>query len=257
MAAAERSISDAVPAMTYVNNAADIVEGVTSGVLKAIDFIRLRWAKSEVELLSGYPQDICRVLQLKMLASIGEKALDVSIAAVKIGIAGAGDSLAPMVGSLFSLIVGLIQRVVAIIDAVIQALLLRSVVQSAEKQSGAGIRTHADFTHWFRGELLRAPIIGALVLTSAGEVAHPHKFLKFIDPNDSGLDDITVDEMVDAYKVKFQKGVTFIARLKDEARKYIQSYKAQYGVEFGSKEGHFDGLLNNVQTNRTLTTIWT
>lgn len=236
------NLSSLIPGWGYVQNAVDIYSGVKQAILKATDLATQIYRGRGVELLGGHPSIIANALARHSAVGLIGGIKTASLGIAKTGLEAAGDAFAG-VGTLVSALSGMLERVVAFFDSVIQRSLVRKVLKRAAKEwdnrssTTALVNDHKRFSEWFQSAVVTTPIIAALVMGS-GFVAHPTKFLSLISST----------EIVS--QAEYDKGVKYIEKLKSLSASYIQEYSDNYNAEFSSKDGLVGARLAELSSGK-------
>ncbi|EOG7658745.1 hypothetical protein ACLINP_001992 [Vibrio cholerae] len=237
------NISNCIPGWGYVQNAADIYSGVKQAIFKGKDLVTQRYAGRGVELLGGHPSVIAKALARHSLAGIAGGLKNAAVGITKTGLAIAGDALAG-VGTLVSILSGIFERVVNIVDWLVQICLMNSTFEKAKKEwhnrgsKTSMVNNHQAFSEWFQSVVIHTPVIAAVVMGS-GFVAHPYKFLQLVTANGK------VKSQSD-----FDKGIKYIKKLKKRSVSYVQEYTDAYSVDFTSQDGLVAARLIEIKTGK-------
>lgn len=232
-------LSSAIPGWGYVQSAADLYEGVKRGVTGASRFIEQMWSGYGVDLLGGHPSVISNALARHSLAMVAGGFKDMAVAGTKIGLEAAGDAFAG-VGSLFSAVTGVLQRIANMVSRAVQRMKVSSILAKAKEQWAIRdsemslVSNHQDFSEWFQSSVITTPVIAALTLSS-GFAAHPYRFLQLIDSSGG----ITT-------QAEFDKGVQYIDKLKSISSRYIGEYVDAYRMTFVSDDKLVSARLNAI-----------
>ncbi len=247
------NLSSLIPGLGYVQSATDIYSGVKQAILKTTDFATQMYAGRGVELLGGHPAIIANALARHSLTGLAGGLKSTALGITSIGLEAAGDA-AGGAGAIVSLVTGILERIVDVVDRLVQYALVKRVLKKASKEwdnrgsSTALINDHKAFSYWFQNVVVTTPVIAAMVMGS-GFVAHPQKFLQLI----SGDDKTNKPDMHKSkYQAKYDKGVSYIEKLKSLSGSYVQEYIDGYGVEFGSKDGIVSARLNELTGGKAL-----
>ncbi|WCE31016.1 hypothetical protein [Vibrio sp. SCSIO 43137] len=236
------NLSNLIPGWGYVQSAVDLYSGVKQAIFKSKDLITQMYAGRGVELLGGHPSIIANALARHSAVGLMGGLKTTAVAATKIGLEAAGDAFAG-VGTLVSALSGMLERVVAFFDCMIQRSLVRKVLKKARKEwdnrssSTSMLNDHKTFSEWFQSAVVTTPIIAALVMGS-GFVAHPMKFLSLLSSTEI------------ASQAEYDKGVNYIEKLKDLSASYVQEYADGYNVEFRSEDGIVAARLAELHTGK-------
>ena len=231
------SLASAIPGWGYVQSAGDMYSGVKKAVSNAIDLIKMLWSGYGVKLLAGIPTEISSALCRHSTAGIAAGVKDVGIASVSIGLEAAGDSVGGA-GSIVSVVTGILQRIVNLVDWCIQNFRLKRVLADAREDWATRYMMNKpdELNKWFSRNVILTPVVAALVLAS-GFVGHPYRFLALIDPK-SGAVKVSQKE--------FDKGVKYIEQLRDISDSYLRNYSGVYQLDFSSKDKVIQGRLDKV-----------
>ncbi|ELR67251.1 hypothetical protein C942_02760 [Photobacterium marinum] len=237
------NLTNLIPGLSYAQNAADLYEGVKTAVLKSKDFVSQMYKGIGVELLNGHPSIISKALARHSLTGAAGGIAKAGVASAKIGIESAAN-VAAGVGTLVSVITGLIQRILTFIDKVVQSYQLNKILEDARNKytwSKMGMslnlttNEHKRFCEWFQGAVITTPIVAALVMGS-GYVSHPYYFLKLIDSKDMVLT-----------QKKFNKGVHYIQELQKQSGSYIREYSDAYDITFTNRDGVLESQFKSLR----------
>lgn len=237
------NISECIPGWGYVQNAADIYSGVKQAIFKGKDFATQLYAGRGVELLGGHPSVIANALARHSLAGVAGGLKTAAVGVTKTGLEIAGDAFAG-VGTLVSALTGMFDRVITVVDWLVQISLMDSVLAKAKQEwdnrgsKTAMVNNHQAFSEWFQSAVIHTPVIAALVMGS-GFVAHPYKFLQLITPNNQ------IKSQSD-----FEKGIRYIEKLKDLSVSYVQEYIDAYSVDFTSEDDFVSARLAELKTGQ-------
>jgi hypothetical protein len=237
------NIAMCIPGWGYVQNASELYSGVKEAILKSKDFFSQFYEGRGVQLLGGHPSIIANSLLRHSMAGVmrGLKVSAVSI--TKIGLQAAGDAFSG-VGFLVNALVGIFERLLAVIDWLVQLSLIDSVLKRARREwsnrtsMNALMNNHQLFSEWFQKVVIQAPVIAALVMGS-GFTAHPYRFLQLISPCNK------IKSRAD-----FEKGVSYIEKLKTLSSSYIQEYSTSYCIEFKSHDKLVEARLAELKTGQ-------
>ncbi|KLN64865.1 hypothetical protein [Vibrio sp. VPAP30] len=237
------NFSSFIPGWGYVQSASDIYSGVKQAVCKSKDLITQIYAGRGVELLGGHPSIIANALARHSATGALGGIKNAAVGITKIGLEAAGDAFAG-VGTLVSVLTGLFERIVKLVDYMIQRCLVGKVLKRAKKEwsnrnaNGSLVQNHKMFSEWFQSAVITTPIIAALVMGS-GFVAHPYKFAQLLTPK---LEVVSQGE--------FDKAVVYIDKLKSLSSKYVQEYVDSYSVDFTSSDGVVTARLNEIKSGK-------
>lgn len=233
------NLSSFIPGWGYVQNAADIYDGVRTAVLKSKDFVNQMYSGYGVNLLGGHPSIIANALARHSLAGVASGVKDATIGITKTALEAAGDAFAGA-GTLVSALTGILQRIVNLVDYIIQYTRVNKVLAQAKDawlkrdNSTSLVNNHKAFSEWFQNAVVCTPIVAALVMGS-GFVAHPYRFLQLLEPND-----------VMVSKGAFDKGVKHIETLKRLSSNYVSEYTDGYGATFTGTDGVVSATLEQL-----------
>jgi len=237
------NFSSFIPGWGYVQSAADIYSGVKQAAFKSYDLVTQMYAGRGVELLGGHPSIIANALARHSAVGVMGGLKSAAIGATKIGLEAAGDAFAGA-GVLVSAISGLFERVVKLVDYMVQRSLVGKVLKRAKKEwvnrdsNSSLVKDHKRFSEWFQTAVITTPIIAAIVMGS-GFVAHPYKFIQLLTPT---LGVISQGE--------FNKGVVYIEKLKALSTGYVQEYADGYSVNFTSPDGMVNARLKELMEGK-------
>ncbi|MCW8333295.1 hypothetical protein J4N42_16625 [Vibrio sp. SCSIO 43135] len=237
------NFSSFIPGWGYVQSAADIYSGVKQAVCKSRDLVTQFYAGRGVELLGGHPSIIANALARHSAAGALGGLKNAAVGITKIGLEAAGDAFAGA-GMLVSFITGLFERIVGLVDYMVQRTLVGKVLKRAKKEwvnkdSGSSmLKDHKRFSEWFQSAVITTPIIAALVMGS-GFVGHPYKFIQLLAPN-----------LAVVSQAEFDKGVIYIEKLKSLSSDYVQEYVEGYSVDFSSRNGVINARLNELKDGK-------
>ena len=178
------SVADIIPGWGYVQDAADLYDGINKGITNAHKWLSQVYRGWGVSLLEGGPEIISHGIMQHHITAIAGGLKDIAITSTKIGLHAAGDAAAG-VGSIVGAVTGFLQRIVNLLCYAIQRYLLnRSFNQAQEswKNNDDLKNIHTTFNAWFKLAVTRTPVISALMMQS-GLVANPIKFLSLLNTN--------------------------------------------------------------------------
>lgn len=239
------NFSSFIPGWGYVQSAADVYSGVKQAVGQSKNLITQIYAGRGVELLGGHPSIISKGLARHSAIGALGGIKNTAIGITKIGIEAAGDALAGA-GTLVGVLTGVFERVIKLVDYMIQRCLVNKVLKRAKKEwanrssKGSLVQDHKMFSEWFQSAVITTPIIAALVMGS-GFVAHPYKFAQLLTPK---LKAVSQGE--------FDKAVVYIEKLKSLSSDYVQEYVDNYSVDFTSQNGMVTARLNELKEGKGL-----
>ncbi|NOH63520.1 hypothetical protein [Vibrio sp. RE88] len=233
------NFADLIPGWGHVRSASALYSAVKKSVLKSKDLITQIYKGRGVELLGGHPSIISKTLARHSATGVlgGIKSVALSVA----GIAGA---TAAGIGSIISLIVAVLERIIKLVDFFVQRALLDKVLKRAKKEwhnrtaNGSLVSDHKMFSEWFQSAVVTTPIVVALVMGS-GFVGHPMKFAQLLTPK---LDAVSQGE--------YDKAVVYIDKLKSLSTKYVQEYVGSYKIDFSSTDGVVNARLNELKKGK-------
>ncbi|WP_064609331.1 hypothetical protein [Photobacterium sp. J15] len=235
------NLTNCIPGLDYYQNAGDMYEGMKTAVLKAKDFVNQMYKGIGVDLLNGHPTIIASALARHSLTSAAGGVAKAGVAATKIGLASAAN-VAGGWGFLVSMISGLLERIIKLVDTIVQSQQLKKVFGDAKeiwnsyRVSGHDvIGNHDDFAKWFQGAVITTPIVAAIVMGS-GCVNHPNSFLQLVNSHNMILE-----------QGKFNKGVAYITELQKQSGKYFREYSENYGVVISSPDGFIESQFKSLR----------
>ena len=161
---------------------------------------------------------------------------DIAVASAGIGLQAAGDAAAG-VGSIVSMITGLLQRIANIVGYCVQRFLLARTLNQAKyhwDNKAELVTDHDRFLEWFKRSCAVTPVVAGLTLQS-GFVANPIRFLSLFT---SG------DELIN--QEAFDKGVQHIGKLKDLSKSYVKEYAESYKLNFKSADPVVSARVNQI-----------
>ncbi|MCL1078181.1 hypothetical protein L2734_08315 [Parashewanella spongiae] len=246
-------LSSLIPGLGYLQSAADIYSGVKQAILKSKDLVTQLYAGRGVELLGGHPSIIANALARHSITGIAGGVKSTALGMTSIGLEAAGDA-AGGAGSIVSLVTGILERIVDALDRLVQFALVKRVLNKASKEwdrrgdATALINNHKEFSYWFQNVVVTTPVIAAMVMGS-GFVAHPQKFLQLLSSGDA-LNNPDVHKK--KYQEKYDKGVSYIEKLKSLSGSYVQDYIDGYGIAFTSKDGIVNARLDELTGGKAL-----
>ncbi|MCK6264531.1 hypothetical protein KP803_14720 [Vibrio sp. ZSDE26] len=237
------NFSSFIPGWGYVQSASDIYSGVKQAAFKSRDLVTQYYAGRGVELLGGHPSIIANALARHSASGLLGGLKNAAVGVTKIGLEAAGDAFAGA-GVLVSVISGLFERIVKLVDYMVQRSLVGKVLKRAKTEwvnkdsMSSLVKDHKRFSEWFQSAVITTPIIAALVMGS-GFVAHPYKFIQLLTPN------LTV-----VSQGEFDKGVIYIEKLKSLSTGYVQEYIDGYSVSFTSSDGVVNARLKELSEGK-------
>ena len=230
------SLGDIIPGWGYVQDAADMYDGVKKAVVNAVAWLGQVYSGWGVKLLEGGPSIIANAIAAHNVAGLAGGLKDIAITSCKIGLKAGGDATAG-VGSIVGAVTGILQRVANMINYAIQRFLLNRTIDQASYQwkNNGEIRTdQAKFLPWFRNACVCTPVVASLVMCS-NLVANPIRFLALINEQN---DVIT--------QAEYEAGVKHIEKLKGLSKDYLREYSSGYQLKFTSDEPFLDNTLKHV-----------
>ena len=230
------SLGDIIPGWGYVQNAADMYDGVKKAVVSAIKWLGQIYSGWGVNLLEGGPGIMAEAIARHNATQLAGGLKDMAVTSVKTGLQAAGDAAAG-VGAIVGALTGILQRIANLIEYCVQRFLLnRSINQASEQWHQEQIEPirHDKFNLWFRRTCALTPIVAALTMSS-GFTAHPYRFLALI----SSSDEI-------ASQKAFDDGVKHIEKLKDLSRDYIKAYQDSYRIRFVSDDAIVSARMKDI-----------
>ncbi|MDC5721990.1 hypothetical protein OPW41_11525 [Vibrio europaeus] len=236
------NITTAVSGWSYVQNAADMYEGVKTATYKAKDFMTQMYKGVGVELLNGHPACISKALARHSLAGLAGGVAKASIAGGKM--AAETSTLGSGVGVLVSVLSGLLERVIGLVDKVVQSHQVNKILKQAQEvwsKQNAGessiLSDNKSFAQWFQNSVIYTPVIAAIVMGS-GLVNHPNLFLKLLDKNGMLVSQNT-----------FDRGTHYINELSKQSGAYIREYSDAYGVKISSSDAFLESQYRSLRDN--------
>lgn len=237
------NLSSLIDSWGYAQNAADTYSGIKQAIFKSKDLITQIYAGRGVNLLGGHPSIIANALARHSATGVLGGIKDTAIGITGIALQAGGDAFAGA-GTLVALVKGIFDRIVKMVDYLIQKALLSKVLKRAKKEwtaretQGFLVKNHKQFSEWFQSAVISTPIVAALAMGS-GFAAHPYKFAQLLTPK---YDYISQGE--------YEKAVVYINKLKSLSGKYVQEYTDGYGVQFSSTDGLVDSRLRELQEGK-------
>ncbi|CAA0105225.1 Uncharacterised protein [BD1-7 clade bacterium] len=232
-----------IPGWGYVKSATEVYAGLRKAILGAKNFVQQLWSGIGVTLLGGQPSIIANALARHSLSSIAHGIKKVGIAATEIGLEAAGDATAG-IGSIITTVTSILTSIAGFIDKYIQRFALNRVIKDAKKaweskdSTTSMANNHKAFSEWFQNAVIFTPIVAALVVNS-GFAGHPYRFLQLIDEKGEVVPQHTYD-----------KGVTYINRLKKNGMAYVKSYQHGYEVTFKGTDGVVKARLKQITSGK-------
>jgi len=244
-------LADLIPGWGYFQAAADIYAGVSKAVVSGWHLVQQVWSGYGVELLGGHPSAIASALARHSALGIASGVKGVALGITNIGLEAAGDA-AGGAGVIVTAVTGVIERVVGLIDYIIQRVRVNKVIKQAKdawdnrNSAGSLVSDHKRFSEWFQNAVVCTPIVAALVMGS-GYAAHPQRFLQLIDnrANASGPY-AAIDQKA------YDKGVHHIETLKKLSKGYVQDYTDSYSIKFTSTDKVIDKRLDELMGGKSL-----
>ena len=230
------SLSDIIPGWGYVQDAADIYDGIKTSVIKAVAWIGQIFTGWGVKLLEGGPAIMARSIAQHSASGLAGGLKDIAISSCKIGLQAAGDAAAG-IGSVVGAVTGILQRMANLVGYCVQRFFLNRTINQASYQwenKGDMIDNHLIFNEWFNKACVCTPVVAALTLCS-GNAANPLRFLKLLTP------DNTIVNQSD-----YDKGIKHIAKLKALSGDYVREYTSGYHLTITSRESYTSGMLRNI-----------
>ncbi len=237
------NLSSLIPGWGYVQAASDLYSGVKQSIFKSKDLITQIYTGWGVQLLGGHPSVIANALARHSAKGLAGGLKSVAMTTAGIALEAAGDAAAG-VGSLISTLTGILGRIVGLVDNLIQRALLSRVLKKARKEwdnrgsARAMVNNHKQFSEWFRNAVVTTPVVAALVMGS-GFVAHPTKFMQLLNADGAAIS-----------QGDFDKGVTYIEKLKEISASYVQEYSDGYSLEFTSEDKLIAARLSELNTGQ-------
>lgn len=197
-----------------------IASGLYTGITKAIEYFDLKHAGKGVALESGHPDIVATSIQ----KSVAKSAL---VGLAEAALAGAKAALAAFthgVGVIINKVAGIIEMLLRFGVRFCDALTLRRIFAeakgkwSAKGQGDAMQKNRADFAEWFKKTVDRSPVVAALVM-NCGIAGDAMRFLQ-----------VCTTEGVVVTQGQFDKGVTYLAKLKSSAGDLIMEYQKQMKI---------------------------
>jgi len=197
-----------------------IASGLYTGITKAIEFFDLRHSGKGVALESGHPDIVAASIQ----KSVAKSAL---VGLAEAALAGAKAALAALthgVGVIINKVAGIIELLLRFGVRFCDALTLRKIFAEARskwsaKGDGDAIqKNRASFAEWFKKTVDRSPVVAALVM-NCGIAGDAMRFLQ-----------VCTTEGVVVTQGQFDKGVTFLTKLKSSAGDLIVEYQKQMKI---------------------------
>ncbi|MFW7525572.1 hypothetical protein ACODM8_15755 [Vibrio ostreicida] len=233
------NFSKLIPGWGHVQSASGLYSAVKQSIMKAKDLITQIYKGRGVELLGGHPSIISRTLSRHSATGVlgGIKDFTMSVA----GIAGA---TAAGIGSIISLVISILERIIKLVDFFVQRSLLSNVLERATKEwhnrssQSSIVHDHKRFSEWFQRAVMTTPIVSALVMGS-GFVGHPYRFATLL----------TVKGEV-VSQGEFDKAVVYIEKLKSLSQQYVQEYSKSYKIDFTSSDGVVNARLNELKKGK-------
>ncbi len=230
------SLADIIPGWGYVQDAADLYDGVKKSVTSAIKWLGQVFSGWGVKLLAGGPSIMAEAIARHNAKSLAGGLKDLAITSTKIGLKAAGDAAAGA-GAIVGAVTGILQRIANLVGYCAQRFLLSQTISQARyqfKNDGEMIQSQAAFLPWFKKACVFTPVLAAVSL-NCGYTGHPYRFLQLISEN---------DELID--EVDFNKGVAHIEKLKDLSGKYLREYTDNYKLAIKSLDPVSDSLLQKI-----------
>lgn len=238
------NFANVIPGWGYVQGVNDIYAGLKQAVFKSSDFMNQVYLGRGVDLLGGTPSIIAKSLLRHSAAGALCGLKDMAAGVTSIALEAAGDAFAG-IGTLVNIVKGIFDKIVQLVDFMIQRHLVKKSISRAKKEWGnykAGssglIDNHDLFSKWFRTISVTTPIIPSLVMSS-GFVAHPQKFLNLLG---SGSDYLAQE--------KYAQGVIYIEQLKKLACKHVREYVDNYNVQFCSDDTYVKLRLKEITSGK-------
>ena len=230
------SLGDIIPGWGYVQDAADIYDGVKKSVTSCIKWLGQVFSGWGVKLLEGGPSIMAEAIARHNATALAGGLKDIAITSTKIGLKAAGDATAG-VGAIVGAVTGILQRIANLIGYCAQRFLISQTISQAAyqfKNDGDMIQRQEAFIPWFKKTCVFTPVVAALCLNS-GYTAHPYRFLQLIS---------NTDEVID--QEGFDRGVKHIEKLKDLSGKYLREYTDGYKLQITCKDAVADTILQRV-----------
>ena len=230
------SLADIIPGWGYVQSASNLYDGVKQSVISSVKWLGQVYSGWGVKLLEGSPTIMTSSIARHNATSLAGGLRDTALAVTSISLQAAGDTAAG-VGSIISMITGILQRIANMLGYCIQRFLLARTISQAKyhwDNKAELIQNMERFTEWFKRSCVVTPVVAALCMQS-GFMAHPLRFLALITPYGEVLNQ-------DAY----DKGVSHIETLKNLSRDYVKEYAESYKLKFTSDDGVVSSRLNQI-----------
>ena len=219
-------LADIIPGWGYVQSASALYDGIKQSVIYSTKWLSQVYSGWGVKLLDGSPTIMSSAIASHNARQLAGGFKDIALASTKIALQAAGDASAG-VGSVISTVSSILQRIANLVDYAIQRFMLaRTFKQAAYHWNNKAEFTEDmdKFTTWFRSSCAITPIVAALCMHS-GFMAHPYRFLALLNPD---------CEVITQYQ--YDKGVKYIAKIKDLSRDYGVSYCKAYKLVFRSTD---------------------
>ena len=231
-------LADLIPGWGYVQSAAALYDGVKQSVTSTIKWLGQVYSGWGVKLLDGSPTIIASAIATHNAAGLAGGLKDIAVSVTKISLQAAGDAAAG-VGSIISMITGILQRIANLLGYCIQRFLLARTLNQASyhwNNKAELVTDHSRFNEWFKRSCVCTPVVAALTMQS-GFVANPMRFLALL--TDEKKDEIITQEA-------FDKGVKHIEKLKSLSKDYCQSYADAYKLNFKSNDPIITARINKI-----------
>ena len=230
------SLADVIPGWGYVQSAADLYDGVKQSVTSCLRWLRQVHSGWGVKLLEGTPTIVASAIATHNATALAGGLKDSALAVTKISLQAAGDTAAG-VGSIVSMVTGILQRIANMVGYCVQRFLLARTLNQASYHwnNKAELTTDpAHFNKWFKLSCVCTPVVAAIAMQS-GYIANPMRFLALFK------EDNTVISQQD-----FNNGVKHIERLKTLSMDYCRSYADAYKLNFKSQDRVVAAQLNHM-----------
>ncbi len=198
----------------------DMAGGLYTGITKAIEYFNLKHAGEGVALESGHPDLIAASIQ----RSVAKSAL---VGLAEAALAGAKAALAAFtggVGLILNKLAGVIELLLKFAVRFCDGLTLRKIFADCRDrwacrgQTDAIQKDASEFAGWFKKSIDRAPVVAALVM-NCGIAGDAMRFLQ-----------VATTEGVVVTQGQFDKGVTFLNKLKSSAGDLIAEYQKEMRI---------------------------
>ncbi len=252
------TLADLIPGWGYYQNAVDVYAGVKEACIKSKDLADQIYAGRGVSVAPGQSSMISMTLYKHSATCVAKGMFGATWGVLSICADAAIYSVTAVGSSLVNWIKSVIEKVIAIVDTLVQRFALKRWIDFAKKEwykvSSKSSIAHDPkrFNKWFLKVVLSTPVLASILMCS-GYISHPYKFLKLMDIQEEDGDYGETVFVKEDYKQKvksFNKGVHYIQKLKELSGKYVAEYSDGYSLVFSSSCGVLKTYFSDVYEGR-------